>query len=60
MPACKKEILYMGPIGLVAYLTGAIFIDRTNSTDAYMRLNKAAEMMSKNDVSKILLPIVYD
>jgi len=35
----KKELLYTGPFGLFAYLSGCLFIDRCKSDQAKQELN---------------------
>lgn len=46
----RKEIFYVWPFGLAAYLAGVVFIDRTNSKDAYKQLKVTSEVMIKNKV----------
>ncbi|XP_034841364.2 1-acyl-sn-glycerol-3-phosphate acyltransferase alpha-like [Maniola hyperantus] len=47
-PVCKKEILYLFPFGLAAYLNGCIFIDRRNPAAAHNTLNAEAAVLFKN------------
>ncbi|XP_045761574.1 1-acyl-sn-glycerol-3-phosphate acyltransferase beta-like [Maniola jurtina] len=51
-PVCKKEILYLFPFGLAAYLNGCIFIDRRNPEAARNILKAEADILFKN-MSKI-------
>ncbi|XP_022115793.2 1-acyl-sn-glycerol-3-phosphate acyltransferase beta isoform X2 [Pieris rapae] len=43
----KKEIFYVWPFGLAAYLGGVVFIDRKNTKEAYKQLEVTAEAMNK-------------
>lgn len=47
----RKEIFYVWPFGLAAYLAGVVFIDRNNSKDAYRQLKVTSEVMIKNKVT---------
>lgn len=47
----RKEIFYVWPFGLAAYLAGVVFIDRNNSKDAYKQLKITSDVMVKNKVS---------
>lgn len=46
----RKEIFYVWPFGLAAYLAGVVFIDRNNTKDAYKQLKITSEVMIKNKV----------
>ncbi|CAH2239394.1 jg6636 [Pararge aegeria aegeria] len=46
----RKELFYVWPFGLSAYLAGVVFIDRNNSKDAYKTLEATSEVMIKNKV----------
>lgn len=50
----RKEIFYVWPFGLAAYLAGVVFIDRNNSKDAYRQLKATSEIMIKNKVLMLL------
>ncbi|KAJ2946499.1 hypothetical protein O0L34_g12548 [Tuta absoluta] len=52
----KKEIFYVWPFGLTAYLAGVVFIDRNNSKKAYKTLEKTSEVMVKNKTKIWLFP----
>ncbi|XP_072936226.1 1-acyl-sn-glycerol-3-phosphate acyltransferase alpha-like [Epargyreus clarus] len=52
----RKEIFYVWPFGLAAYLAGVVFIDRNNSKDAYKQLKITSEVMVKNKVKIWLFP----
>ena len=41
----KKEVFYVWPFGLGAWLAGVVFIDRLNSSKAHDQLNHAAKLM---------------
>lgn len=46
----KKEIFYVWPFGLTAYLCGIVFIDRNNPKNAYKQLQVTSDAMIKNKV----------
>lgn len=50
-PVAKKEVLYVFPFGLVAWLCGTVFIDRKNSTQSRTQISSSAESLHKNKVS---------
>ncbi|KOB66506.1 Acyltransferase AGPAT5, partial [Operophtera brumata] len=51
----KKQLFYVFPFGLTAYLAGVVFIDRTNPKAAYAQLKETSEVMVKNkDYTKLL------
>ncbi|CAH0722443.1 unnamed protein product, partial [Brenthis ino] len=52
----RKELFYVWPFGLSAYLAGVVFIDRNNSKDAYKTLNATTEVMIKNKTKLWLFP----
>ncbi|KAJ0181091.1 hypothetical protein K1T71_003176 [Dendrolimus kikuchii] len=52
----RKEIFYVWPFGLAAYLAGVVFIDRNNSKDAYKQLKVTSEVMIKNKTKIWLFP----
>lgn len=52
----RKEIFYVWPFGLAAYLAGVVFIDRNNSKDAYKQLKVTSEIMIKNKTKIWLFP----
>lgn len=39
----KKEVLYLGPFGLAAWLWGTVFIDRRNPEESCRIINETAE-----------------
>lgn len=47
----KKELFYVWPFGLSAYLAGVVFIDRYDPKEAYKQLQVTSEVMTKNKVS---------
>lgn len=55
----KKELFYIWPFGLSAYLAGVVFIDRSNAKVAYKQLSVTSEVMVKNKVSNISLSCGY-
>ncbi|CAK1599656.1 unnamed protein product [Parnassius mnemosyne] len=52
----KKELLYLMPFGLVAYLAGFIFIDRKNPERAYYQLQATTNVMVKGKTKVWLFP----
>ncbi|KAJ8877194.1 hypothetical protein PR048_021648 [Dryococelus australis] len=48
----KKEVFYVWPFGLAAWLTGTIFIDRSNAPKANERINKAAVLTREEKGSR--------
>ncbi|CAK1599657.1 unnamed protein product [Parnassius mnemosyne] len=52
----KKELLYIMPFGLAAYLAGIIFIDRRNSKHAYDQLKITTDVMVKEKTKIWLFP----
>lgn len=51
-PVAKKEVFYVWPFGLGAWLAGVVFIDRLNSSKAHDQLNHASKLM-KTDKTKL-------
>lgn len=49
-PVAKKELFYVWPFGLAAYLGGVVFINRNNRKSAYQQLQMTTEVMVKNKV----------
>lgn len=59
----KKELFYIWPFGLSAYLAGVVFIDRSNAKVAYKQLKMTSDVMVKNKVSiyyVAILPLSYN
>ncbi|XP_069354167.1 1-acyl-sn-glycerol-3-phosphate acyltransferase alpha-like isoform X1 [Maniola hyperantus] len=56
VPVAKKEIFYVWPFGLAAYLAGVVFIDRNKSKDAYETLKSTSEVMDKNKTKIWIFP----
>lgn len=54
----KKELFYIWPFGLSAYLAGVVFIDRSNAKVAYKQLKMTSDVMVKNKVSKYYVTIL--
>ncbi|KAJ0181092.1 hypothetical protein K1T71_003177 [Dendrolimus kikuchii] len=52
----KKEIFYVWPFGLSAYLAGVVFIDRNDAKGAYRLLKLTSEVMIKNKTKIWLFP----
>nr|AGG55013.1 acyltransferase AGPAT5 [Heliothis subflexa] len=52
----KKELFYVWPFGLSAYLAGVVYIDRRNAKGAYKQLKITSEVMVKNKTKIWLFP----
>ncbi|KAJ8734125.1 hypothetical protein PYW07_014676 [Mythimna separata] len=52
----KKEVLYTGPLGIVTYLCGSIFIDRKNSKEANKILECTTELMTRDKIKIWIFP----
>lgn len=46
----KKEVLYLFPFGLAAFLWGTLFIDRKNPKNAQNTINKEAKAIIEKKV----------
>lgn len=47
----KKELMYMGSVGLIIYLGGVIFINRKSTSSAKMVMSEVAKTMVAENVS---------
>ncbi|XP_053908049.1 1-acyl-sn-glycerol-3-phosphate acyltransferase alpha isoform X2 [Cuculus canorus] len=56
VPIAKRELLYMGAVGLACWLGGIIFIDRKRPRDAIGVLAQAADTMLRHDVRVWVFP----
>ncbi|PZC86986.1 hypothetical protein B5X24_HaOG201222 [Helicoverpa armigera] len=52
----KKEVLYTGPLGIVTYLCGSLFIDRKKPNEAYKVLESARQLMRQNKTKIWIFP----
>nr|AIN34714.1 fatty alcohol acetyltransferase [Agrotis segetum] len=52
----KKELFYIWPFGLSAYLAGVVFIDRSNPKNAYKQLQQTSDVMVKSKTKIWLFP----
>ncbi|NP_001268824.1 1-acylglycerol-3-phosphate O-acyltransferase 5 [Bombyx mori] len=52
----KKELFYVWPFGLSAYLAGVVFIDRYDPKEAYKQLQVTSEVMTKNKTKIWIFP----
>jgi len=55
-PVVKRELLYSGPFGLMAYLSGTVFVDRSNPTRARASLNNALDYLTDKKIKLWLFP----
>ncbi|KAH0630526.1 hypothetical protein JD844_013631 [Phrynosoma platyrhinos] len=56
VPIAKKELMYMGTVGLACWLGGIIFINRKKTDDAISVMSEAAQTMLSEDVP--VIPVV--
>lgn len=49
----KKELMFMGPWGLSAWLCGLVFVDRLNQEKARDTMNKTVNYIKDNNVSQL-------
>ncbi|XP_071657107.1 1-acyl-sn-glycerol-3-phosphate acyltransferase alpha [Patagioenas fasciata] len=56
VPIAKRELLYMGAVGLVCWLGGIIFIDRKRTSDAISVMAEAARAVRTQDVRVWVFP----
>ncbi|KAL4706826.1 hypothetical protein ACJJTC_010060 [Scirpophaga incertulas] len=52
----KRELLYVFPFGLSAYLAGVVFINRNNAKNAYKSLKIASDVMVKHNTKIWMFP----
>lgn len=52
----KRELLYVGPFGIAAYLCGLVFIDRVNTDKSKNTLNEAMDQLKKNKTKLWIFP----
>ncbi|XP_033732312.1 1-acyl-sn-glycerol-3-phosphate acyltransferase alpha-like [Pecten maximus] len=52
----KKSLMYMGPLGLLMWLLGAVFVDRVNHSKAVSTLSEASKHIKKEKISIIIFP----
>ena len=48
----KKELIYAGPFGLCAWLSGLVFVNRSNRSSAVETMKRVAKIMHERQVSK--------
>ncbi|RMB93351.1 hypothetical protein DUI87_30045 [Hirundo rustica rustica] len=53
----KRELMYMGSVGLITYLGGVIFINRKSTSSAKMVMSEVAKTMVAENVP--VIPVVY-
>lgn len=52
----KRELLYIWPFGVCAWLCGLIFIDRYATDKAKIAMNKAVEKLKKDNIKLWVFP----
>lgn len=52
----KKELFYLWPFGISAWLCGTVFIDRLNHEQARGTLNRTAEIIKKRNIKILIYP----
>lgn len=52
----KKSLLYSGPLGLVMWMVGTVFVNRTNRKEAASILSETSEHIKKEKISIIIFP----
>ncbi|XP_021704643.1 1-acyl-sn-glycerol-3-phosphate acyltransferase alpha [Aedes aegypti] len=52
----KKELLYTGPFGVAAWLSGLIFIDRKNAEKAHVAMNECTDMLKEKRIKLWVFP----
>nr|XP_020668725.1 1-acyl-sn-glycerol-3-phosphate acyltransferase alpha [Pogona vitticeps] len=56
VPIAKKELMYMGTVGLACWLGGIIFINRKKTDDAISVMSEAAQTMLSENVRLWVFP----
>ena len=49
----KNELFYSGPFGLVAWLCGTIFIERSDPKSSHASMNKAGDIVKNKKVTTL-------
>lgn len=44
----KKEVFYVWPFGIAAYLAGVVFIDRSSASKSYNKLNETSKLTQRD------------
>lgn len=52
----RKEVLYLFPFGLAAYLWGTLFINRSNKNDSLNKLNKESRAINERACKLLFFP----
>lgn len=52
----RKEVLYLFPFGLAAYLWGTLYINRSNKSDALNKLNKESKAINERGCKLLFFP----
>ncbi|XP_071439797.1 1-acyl-sn-glycerol-3-phosphate acyltransferase alpha-like isoform X2 [Hetaerina americana] len=52
----KKEVFYVWPFGLAAYLAGAIYVDRSRGKNAFYSIEASAQRAAQDKIKILLFP----
>lgn len=52
----KREILYVGTVGIAAWLCGLVFIDRKSNLLSKQKVNDAVEKLKKKNIKLWVFP----
>ena len=55
----KRELLFFGPFGLAAWLSGLVFVDRLNREKARKTMDMIAKLMHDKKVSELSFIIIF-
>ncbi|CAN7993932.1 unnamed protein product, partial [Ixodes hexagonus] len=56
VPVMKKELIYSGPVGILCWLAGSVFIDRKNTVKGRAALNKKLDTVRDGKLSLFVFP----
>ncbi|NXF12451.1 PLCA acyltransferase, partial [Smithornis capensis] len=56
VPIAKREILYMGTFGLACWLTGIVFIDRSDREGSIHTLTELAQALQRDNLRAVIFP----
>ncbi|KAM7306149.1 1-acyl-sn-glycerol-3-phosphate acyltransferase alpha [Ixodes scapularis] len=56
VPVMKKELIYSGPVGVVCWLAGSVFVDRKNTSEGRAALNRKLDKVRDGKLSLFVFP----